>query len=128
MMPQSTTLPLLIITLTHIFGSSLAAPGPPTKPTPNSPGSREQLDGVPGPYFDGAEGADRAGVAGILATLILHEEDGGPGNESESNDKNANSDLSLFVVMNEYKDDKLIRQSNCFQEIQDGVSVFNVSE
>lgn len=128
MIPQSITLTLLATTLTHIFGSSLAAPGPPTKPTPYSPGSREQLNGVPGPYFNGAEGADRAGVAGILATLILYEADGDPGNESESNDKNANSDLSLFVVMNEYKDDKLIRQSNCFREIQDGVPAFNVSE
>ena len=128
MMLQSVTVPLLTITLTHILGSSLAAPGPPIKSTEFPPGSNVQLNGVPGPYYDGAKGADSAEVAGILATLILHEGNGDTGNKSESDDKNANSDLSLFVVMNEYKLNQLIRQSNCFQEIENGMRVLNVSQ
>ena len=123
-MLQLIPLPLVITTLAHVLGSSLAAPGPPIEPSPFSPESKIQLNGVPGPYHDGTEGADSARIAGVLATLILHEAD----NETESKATTETSDLSLFVVLNEYKDNHLIRQSSCFQEIENGVPVFEVSQ
>ena len=127
MLSHSRPLSLLSLTVAYFLATSLAAPGPSTKPTSNL-----QLNGVPGPYFDGVEGADRAEIAGIMATLILNN---GNGNTDEDSSSSSNRDdaatkskLWLFIVVNEYKDDRLIRQSECFRDVVDGMPELHVSQ
>ena len=107
---------LFYLTAACFIVTSLAAPSSP----PDA-----QLNGVSGPYFDGVEGADRAEVAGLLATLVFKSED--DITSGDVDDMAPRSELSLFVVMNEYKNDRLIRQSQCFQDLEHGVPHLQVS-
>ena len=109
------------LTAACFVGFSLAAP---------STDSGAQLNGVQGPYFDGIEGADRAEIAGLLVTLVMKSADASAiaeGGSSDSDKVASRSDISLFAVINGYKDGRLIRQSDCFRDLENGMPHLQVS-